>query len=442
MTDLIAAEHSGEVTTVGRQQHGEYVLDIVIPVYNEELDLPRCVRRLHAFLASEVPYRSRITIADNASTDATLAVANQLADEVPDVAVIHLDAKGRGGALRAAWSTSDAKVVAYMDVDLSTGLSALMPLVAPLISGHSDIAIGSRLNAASRVVRGPKREFVSRSYNLLLRGVLGARFSDAQCGFKAVRTDVARQLLPLVSDTGWFFDTELLVIAERAGLRIHEVPVDWIDDPDSRVDIVRTAIEDIKGCWRVGRALATGALPLRELQAGFGREPLVEGVPPGMVGQLVRFGVVGVASTVAYAALYWVLHPVFGGQAANLIALLLTAIGNTAANRAFTFRIRGRANVARHQFQGLLVFGFGLALTSGSLFLLQHFVPDATREIQLSVLVTANLVATLLRFVALRRVFGAHRRRTPLRRADAGPGKSRTGKAFRVPPHAGGPPAG
>jgi putative flippase GtrA len=146
----------------------------------------------------------------------------------------------------------------------------------------------------------------------------------------------------------------------------------------------------------------------------------VEGVPPGMVGQLVRFGIVGVASTVAYAALYWVLHPAFGGQAANLIALLLTAIGNTAANRAFTFRIRGRANVARHQFQGLLVFGFGLALTSGSLFLLQHFVPDATREIQLSVLVTANLVATLLRFVALRRVFGAHRRRTPLRRADAG----------------------
>ena len=201
-------------------------------------------------------------------------------------------------------SASDAAVVAYMDVDLSTHLSALMPLVAPLISGHSDVAIGSRLAASSRVVRGPKREFVSRSYNLLLRGVLGAQFSDAQCGFKAVRTDVARQLLPLVADTGWFFDTELLVIAERAGLRIHEVPVDWVDDPDSRVDIVRTAIDDLKGCWRVGRALATGALPLRELQASFGREPLVAGVPPGMVGQLVRFGIVGVASTLAYTALY------------------------------------------------------------------------------------------------------------------------------------------
>src|SRR6202048_4376369 len=387
-----------------------YVLDIVIPVYNEEHHLPGSVRRLHHFLATEVPYPARITVADNASTDGTLAVAQALADELPDVAVIHLDAKGRGGALYTAWMSSDANVVAYMDVDLSTDLSALMPLVAPLISGHSDIAIGSRLAASSRVVRGPKREFVSRSYNLLLRGVLGARFSDAQCGFKAVRTDVARQLLPLVSDTGWFFDAELLVIAERAGLRIHEVPVDWVDDPDSRVDIVRTAIDDLKGCWRVGRALATGALPLRELQASFGREPLVAGVPPGMVGQLVRFGIVGVASTLAYTALYWVLHPMLGGQGAHLIALVRRAIGNTTANRAFTFRIRGRANVARHQFHGLLVFAFGLAVTSGSLFLLQHFDPDVGRAVQLSVLVIANLVATVIRVVALRRVFGAHRR--------------------------------
>ncbi|MDQ1494447.1 MAG: hypothetical protein QOG69_930, partial [Actinomycetota bacterium] len=186
-----------------------YVLDIVIPVYNEEQDLPGSVRRLHHFLATEVPYPSRITVADNASTDSTLAVAQALADELPDVDVIHLDAKGRGGALYTAWMSSDADVVAYMDVDLSTDLSALMPLVAPLISGHSDVAIGSRLAASSRVVRGPKREFVSRSYNLILRGVLGARFSDAQCGFKAVRADVARQLLPLVVDTGWFFETEL-----------------------------------------------------------------------------------------------------------------------------------------------------------------------------------------------------------------------------------------
>jgi glycosyltransferase involved in cell wall biosynthesis len=382
-------------------------LDIVIPVYNEEHDLPGSIRRLHRYLATEVPYRSRITVADNASTDNTLAVARQLANELSDVDVIHLDAKGRGGALYAAWMGSDADVVAYMDVDLSTDLSALMPLVAPLISGHSDIAIGSRLAATSRVVRGPKREFVSRSYNLILRAVLGARFSDAQCGFKAVRADVARQLLPLVADTGWFFDTELLVIAERADLRIHEVPVDWVDDPDSRVDILQTAINDLKGCWRVGRALASGALPLREVQHSLGREPLVPGVPRGMVGQMVRFGIVGIASTVAFALLYLLLHPAMGAQAANLTALLLTAITNTAANRAFTFGIRGRTGVARHQLHGLLVFAFGLAITSGSLFVLHRFDPTVGKVVELSVLVVANLVATLIRFVALRRVFSA-----------------------------------
>jgi putative flippase GtrA len=403
MTDL-AAPRTAEVAA---RPSCEYVLDVVIPVYNEERDLPGSVRRLHRFLDTEVPYRARITIADNASTDYTLAIARALADELPDVDVIHLDTKGRGGALYTAWMSSEADVVAYMDVDLSTDLSALMPLVAPLISGHSDVAIGSRLAASSRVVRGPKREFVSRSYNLILRGILGARFSDAQCGFKALRADVARQLLPLVADTGWFFDTELLVIAERAGLRIHEVPVDWVDDPDSRVDIINTAINDLKGCWRVGRALATGALPVRELQRSLGREPLVPGVPQGMVGQMVRFGIVGITSTVAFALLYLLLHPAMGAQAANLTALLLTAIANTAANRAFTFGIRGRTGVARHQLSGLLVFMFGLAITSGSLFVLHRFDPTVGKGVELSVLVVANLVATLVRFVALRRVFSA-----------------------------------
>ncbi|MEZ0356975.1 glycosyltransferase [Mycobacterium sp. SA01] len=406
MTDTLPAEQHSAAIGVG----GRYVLDIVIPVYNEERDVAACVRRLHQFLLDEVPYRARILVADNASTDATLSVARELAEELSDVDVIHLDAKGRGGALAAAWASSRADVVAYMDVDLSTHLSALMPLVAPLVSGHSDIAIGSRLAASSRVVRGVKREVVSRGYNLLLRGLLGARFSDAQCGFKALRGDVARQLLPLVADTGWFFDTELLVLAEKAGLRIHEVPVDWIDDPDSRVDILATAIEDLKGCWRVGRALTTGALPLRDLQAALGREPLVPGVPRGMVGQMVRFGLIGIASTIAFALLYLSLHPALGAQAANLTALLLTALANTAANRAFTFGIRGRAGVGRHHVHGLLIFAFGLAITSGSLYLLHRYDPTVGKGVELSVLVVANLVATLVRFVALRRVFGASNR--------------------------------
>jgi len=230
---------------------GEPLIDIVIPVYNEERDLGPSVRRLHEYLGSDFPFPAIITIADNASTDGTLAVAQSLANELARVRVIHLDKKGRGRALRAAWLQSDAPIVTYMDVDLSTDLKALLPLVAPLVSGHSDLAIGSRLARGARVTRGPKREIISRCYMLVLRLALGAHFTDAQCGFKAVRTSVAKQLLPQVIDEAWFFDTELLILAQRAGLRVHEVPVDWTDDPDSRVAIMRTAIEDLRGVMRL-----------------------------------------------------------------------------------------------------------------------------------------------------------------------------------------------
>jgi glycosyltransferase involved in cell wall biosynthesis len=229
----------------------EPLIDIVIPVYNEERDLGPSVRRLHDYLGSDFPFPAVITIADNASRDGTLAVANGLANELTRVRVVHLDKKGRGRALRAAWLQSDARIVAYMDVDLSTDLRALLPLVAPLLSGHSDLAIGSRLARGARVKRGPKRELISRCYMLVLRLALGAHFTDAQCGFKAVRTSVAKQLLPRVKDEAWFFDTELLILAQRAGLRVHEVPVDWTDDPDSRVAILRTAIEDLRGVVRL-----------------------------------------------------------------------------------------------------------------------------------------------------------------------------------------------
>jgi glycosyltransferase involved in cell wall biosynthesis len=239
-------------------------VEIVIPVYNEEDDLEKSIRRLHAYLVDRFPLRWMVTIADNASTDQTWPIAGRLADELGSLRVVHLDEKGRGRALRAVWSTSTATVVAYMDVDLSTDLAALFPLVAPLLSGHSDVAIGSRLARGARVVRGPKRELISRSYNLLLKATLHNRFSDAQCGFKAVRADVARVLLPFVEDDGWFFDTELLVLAEHNRLRIHEIPVDWVDDPDSRVDVAATVLGDLKGIWRMLRRFASGegALPL------------------------------------------------------------------------------------------------------------------------------------------------------------------------------------
>ncbi|MEW2129301.1 bifunctional glycosyltransferase family 2/GtrA family protein [Streptomyces sp. NPDC005435] len=384
---------------------GTPVLDVVIPVYNEEKDLEPCVLRLHEHLTRTFPYGFRITVADNASTDTTPLVAARLAAALPEVSVHRLEQKGRGRALATVWSASDAPVLAYMDVDLSTDLNALLPLVAPLISGHSDLAIGSRLSRASRVVRGPKREFISRGYNLILRGSLQARFSDAQCGFKAIRRDVAQVLLPLVRDTGWFFDTEMLVLAERAGLRIHEVPVDWVDDPDSTVHLVRTATEDLKGVWRVGRALATGSLPLDRLARPFGDDPRdreISDVPGGLARQLVGFCVVGGLSTLFYLLLYSVFRQFSGSQVANALALLLSALANTAANRRLTFGVRGRGGAVRHQAQGLVVFAIGLALTSGSLAALSAATTQPAHSTELAVLIAANLAATVLRFLLFR----------------------------------------
>jgi putative flippase GtrA len=370
-------------------------IEIVIPVYNEERDLEPSVRRLHEYLTANFPLSFRITIADNASTDDTWAIACALEHELTDVRASYLSEKGRGRALRSVWLASTATVVCYMDVDLSTDLAALLPLVAPLLSGHSDVAIGTRLSRSSRVVRGPKREVISRCYNVLLRTALATRFSDAQCGFKAIRADRARELLPMVKDTGWFFDTELLVLAERSGMRIHEVPVDWTDDPDSRVDIVPTAIADLRGIVRLTRDLARGRIPLttatREDDGG------------GSLGaQLFRFCGVGLASTVAYVALFLLLRTTMSAAWANAFALLVTAVGNTAANRSFTFGVRGRSARWRHQLQGLAVFAIGLALSTVALAGVHAFAPHAGRSAEVATLVLANLAATLLRFLLFR----------------------------------------
>ena len=357
-------------------------LEIVIPVYNESAGVERSVRRLHRFLTSACPFSWRIVIADNASTDDTLALAVGLSHELPDVEAIHLPAKGRGRA-RAAWSAADADVLC--DTDRSIPLHrprdcCWRPAWARF--GHSDVAIGTRLHAASRVQRSAKREFISRSYNHLLRWVLRARFSDAQCGFKAIRADVALGLLPDVRDEEWFFDTELLVLAQRRGLRIHEVPVDWVEDSDSRVQITGTALADLRGVARLAAA-----------------------------SPVARFVAVGVLSTIAYAGLYVLLRSGMGAAAANALALAMTAIGNTAANRRLTFGVRGRAGVARHMALGTIVFAITLGLTDGALALLDRITGRPPRWLEVAALVLASACATATRYVALAGwVFAAERR--------------------------------
>ncbi|MCW2966615.1 MAG: glycosyltransferase [Solirubrobacteraceae bacterium] len=348
-------------------------IDIVVPVFNEAEALEQSVRRLHRFLSAEFPFAWRIVIADNASTDATPEIAARLARELPGVAGRRLERKGRGRALRAAWSASPARVVCYMDVDLSTDLRALLPLVAPLLSGHSDLAIGTRLASGSRVVRGPKRELISRAYNRILHTALRARFSDAQCGFKAVSARALGELLPDVRDDGWFFDTELLVLAQRRGMRIHEVPVDWVDDPDSRVAIVRTAMTDLRG---VARLMAASPV--------------------------ARFMGVGVLSTLAYALLYLWLRAPLGANAANALALAVTAVANTQANRILTFGVRGRHRLLRHHAMGAVVYLLTLGLTAGAMAVLRGLDPSAPSLLEVGVLIAASVCATVTRFVALR----------------------------------------
>ncbi|MEU4744901.1 bifunctional glycosyltransferase family 2/GtrA family protein [Actinosynnema sp. NPDC023658] len=378
----------------------------MIPVHDEERALPGCVRVLHEFLAEQFPFDWTIVVVDNASTDDTLAVAHELADRFDRVRVHHLDRKGRGRALRESWEASEAAVVVYMDVDLSTGLNGLLPLVAPLVNGHSDLAIGSRLAPGSRTVRGPKREFVSRCYNALVRLTHGARFTDAQCGFKAARAEVIRPLLDHVRDDSWFFDTELLLLAEHNGLRVHEVPVDWVEVVDSRGDVLGTARADIRGLVRVARAKANGTARV----AGLPRRPRLRATHPdavlsrsegGLSWQVLSFAAIGTISTAANLALYGVFRTWWPVLVANLAALVITTLFNTEANRRYTFAARDKARGKSHV-QGFVVFGLYYAFTSAALLVLYRLAPEPGRALELAVLLASSVLGTAGRFLLLR----------------------------------------
>jgi putative flippase GtrA len=370
-------------------------LEIVIPVYNEEHSITACIEALVEHTADGFPLSTRITIADNASTDGTWEVASALAQRFPQVSAIHLARKGRGRALRAAWSQSSATVVAYMDVDLSTDLSALLPLVAPLMSGHSDLAIGSRLASGSRVQRGAKRELISRCYNGILRMFLGIHFTDAQCGFKAVRRDVSVELIPLIQDEEWFFDTELLVLAERNGLRIAEVPVDWVDDPDSRVHVTSTALDDLAGVARLIRSFSVGKGLIRP------NALIVTRPAPSLSTQLLPFAAVGLVTTAIFMGSFWLLAGVLGLLIADVVSLAVATVINLIANRRLTFAHRGQRGLVRHCSLGMLVATIPLSLNLIGLGIATLIAPGSI-PVALVLVTVANLIATGIRFTLLR----------------------------------------
>lgn len=243
---------------------GEHSILVVLPVYNEEEQLAGSVEELLGRLYTDFGSGFSVLIADNGSTDSTADIARSLSAEHGSVSWMRASAKGRGLALKEAWSSSDADILAYMDIDLSTDLAALSPLIRVLEDGDADMAIGSRLHPASDVERGPKREFISRSYNAILNlafnPTVGYRVMDAQCGFKAVTRQVADEIVPLCKDNGWFFDTELLVRTVSHGYKVLEIPVKWTDDPGTTVDIPKTAADDLIGVARLLREMRYGRI--------------------------------------------------------------------------------------------------------------------------------------------------------------------------------------
>jgi glycosyltransferase involved in cell wall biosynthesis len=227
-------------------------VDVVIPVYNEQHALPQSIPTLVAFLQSDrFPCEWRIVIADNASTDETPAVSRALEEQHENVDYVRIERKGRGFALKQTWGSSTADVRSYMDVDLSTGLDAFPALVKAVADDGYGVATGSRLARGSQTTRSFKRTTLSVGYNAIIKTMFWTHFSDAQCGFKAISREVAEKVLPLIEDNNWFFDTELLILAEKMGYRVQDIPVEWVEDPDTRVKIGATVSEDLRGLWRM-----------------------------------------------------------------------------------------------------------------------------------------------------------------------------------------------
>jgi len=373
-------------------------VEIVVPTYNEASAVEASVTRLRQYLDESFPFRTVVTVADNGSNDGTSLVAERLASTMSGVQALILARKGRGYALRAAWSASEADVVGYMDADLSTSLSALLPLVGSVLSGHSDLAVGTRLARGSRVVRGPRRELLSRAYGHIVRLSLRSHVSDFQCGFKAMRRTSALQILPLIEDEEWFFDTELIVTAERLGLRVSETPVEWTDDPESSVDIIHTALDDLRGIWRM-----TWGRRLRHRRSA--RTAAPPPVNQATADELLSFAGVGVLSSLTYLLLFAAAWSALGPWLANASALAFCTLINTTLHRSLARRSHGAESGTTGPPSFFVVvavlYGVSLVATTAAI-ALANVVAGSSLLIDALAATLASCVAALLRFSLLR----------------------------------------
>ncbi len=223
---------------------------ITLPVFNEEKIIEKNVEIIRNFLIETFHDNTQIIIADNGSTDLTPEKSKKLSEKYSDIRYVYIYEKGRGRALRNALSKSNADVLSYMDIDISTNLEAFPKLIKAIEDGY-DIAIGSRFVKGSHVSRSIKRELLSRGYNILLKLFFDISFNDSQCGFKAVNRRIVEEIIPKVKDNAWFFDTELLIKAEKKGFKIKEIPVYWTENKDSKVNIIKTIVDYMRSIFRL-----------------------------------------------------------------------------------------------------------------------------------------------------------------------------------------------
>ena len=371
------------------------MVDVVVPVHNDAEALNACVAQLRDHLAGSLPLPWRITIVDSASTDGTWQAAQDLADRYSGVTAMRLDAEGRGRAVRAAWAASDASVLAYVDVQLSTNLNAFLPLVAPLLSGHSDVAVGSRFSRNARVTHGPRRGLNSRAYSRVLTLVLGTGVRDTQCGFKAVRADVAHVLLPAVRDNTWFFDTEFLVLAERLGLRIAELPVDWTGSPGAPAGATPTRRHDLPGMWRLAKTLW-----LRRVSVELG-ESVPQRGPVGKGNAVFRFLRLALCCAALYLAGFLGLQPALGAYWANGLTLTTVTLVCGFANQRYSHGLRLHVASRCRVFKAIAAYAGSLAGTTAVLkiLFLSSIKPGLTVQATVATLIAALVVSLRLSFI-------------------------------------------